>query len=215
MRYGLTSCVAALGLLALAGEAQASVVTASLNIPDPSAGLPAGTLGTITLTDFGSGATAGVTVDVALITGVNFVNTGGPHTPFVYDLSATPSSIVFPVGSPFSAAGLSSATPFGTFNHGVDMTGGNGAAGSKHGPLDFTINGITTADFITGSGGDFFAADLIFLSSGKTGTVAAGTLVMAGVPEPSTWAMMILGFAGIGFTGYRRSRKSTLAFTAA
>jgi hypothetical protein len=134
MRYGLTSCVAALGLLALAGEAQASVVTASLNIPDPSAGLPAGTLGTITLIDFGSGATAGVTVDVSLITGVNFVNTGGPHTPFVYDLSATPSSIVFPMGSPFSAAGSSSATPFGTFNHGVDMTGGNGAAGSKHGP---------------------------------------------------------------------------------
>jgi hypothetical protein len=38
---------------------------------------------------------------------------------------------------------------------------------------------------------------------------------MAGVPEPSTWAMMILGFTGIGFTGYRRSRKSTPAFTAA
>jgi len=27
------------------------------------------------------------------------------------------------------------------------------------------------------------------------------------VPEPSTWAMMILGFAGIGFVAYRRSRK--------
>jgi hypothetical protein len=59
----------------------------------------------------------------------------------------------FPRGAPFSAAGPSAATPFGTFNHGVDMTGGNGAAGSKHGPLDFTVNGVTTADFITGSGG--------------------------------------------------------------
>jgi len=28
------------------------------------------------------------------------------------------------------------------------------------------------------------------------------------VPEPSTWAMMILGFAGLGFLTYRRSRKS-------
>jgi hypothetical protein len=27
------------------------------------------------------------------------------------------------------------------------------------------------------------------------------------VPEPSTWAMMFIGFAGIGFAGYRRSRK--------
>ena len=30
-----------------------------------------------------------------------------------------------------------------------------------------------------------------------------------GVPEPSSWAMMILGFAGVGFMAYRRSRNST------
>jgi hypothetical protein len=24
-------------------------------------------------------------------------------------------------------------------------------------------------------------------------------------PEPSTWAMMLVGFAGIGFLGYRRA----------
>jgi hypothetical protein len=28
-----------------------------------------------------------------------------------------------------------------------------------------------------------------------------------GVPEPSTWAMMILGFAGVGFMAYRRKPK--------
>jgi hypothetical protein len=26
------------------------------------------------------------------------------------------------------------------------------------------------------------------------------------IPEPSTWAMMLLGFAGLGFAGYRRAR---------
>jgi hypothetical protein len=26
------------------------------------------------------------------------------------------------------------------------------------------------------------------------------------VPESSTWAMMLLGFAGLGFAGYRRAR---------
>jgi hypothetical protein len=26
-------------------------------------------------------------------------------------------------------------------------------------------------------------------------------------PEPSTWAMMVVGFAGLGFAGYRKSRK--------
>jgi len=30
------------------------------------------------------------------------------------------------------------------------------------------------------------------------------------VPEPSTWAMMILGFAGIGFMAYRRKNKPAL-----
>jgi hypothetical protein len=34
------------------------------------------------------------------------------------------------------------------------------------------------------------------------------------VPESSTWAMMILSFAGIGFMAYRRSRKNTMALTA-
>jgi PEP-CTERM motif len=28
------------------------------------------------------------------------------------------------------------------------------------------------------------------------------------VPEPSTWALMILGFAGVGFMAYRRSSQT-------
>jgi hypothetical protein len=30
------------------------------------------------------------------------------------------------------------------------------------------------------------------------------------VPEPSTWAMLLIGFAGIGFTTYRRSSRRQL-----
>ena len=29
-----------------------------------------------------------------------------------------------------------------------------------------------------------------------------------GAPEPSTWTMTALGFAGLGFAGYRASRKT-------
>jgi PEP-CTERM motif len=35
----------------------------------------------------------------------------------------------------------------------------------------------------------------------------AAAPVTGGIPEPSTWAMMLIGFAGLGFAGYRRSRK--------
>ena len=48
------------------------------------------------------------------------------------------------------------------------------------------------------------------IGSGDNGSGSASLAVtdpisqVAAVPEPSTWAMMILGFAGIGFIGYRR-----------
>ena len=35
------------------------------------------------------------------------------------------------------------------------------------------------------------------------------------VPEPATWAMMLLGFAGLGFAGYRRAREGHATFAAA
>jgi hypothetical protein len=38
------------------------------------------------------------------------------------------------------------------------------------------------------------------------GTVFTFTNVTNTVPEPSTWAMMALGFAGLGFLGYRKTR---------
>jgi hypothetical protein len=34
--------------------------------------------------------------------------------------------------------------------------------------------------------------------------------VSSAVPEPSTWAMTLIGFAGIGFAGYWRNRKSAV-----
>ncbi len=33
-----------------------------------------------------------------------------------------------------------------------------------------------------------------------------GREIPGGFPEPSTWAMMLLGFASLGFAGYRRAK---------
>jgi hypothetical protein len=39
-------------------------------------------------------------------------------------------------------------------------------------------------------------------------TLGDGTPSVGAIPEPSTWAMMILGFAGVGFMTYRRRNQS-------
>ncbi len=70
---------------------------------------------------------------------------------------------------------------------GVGILGGTASFFAQVDPI-FTIDPAFAADYS------------IVLSDGIGSSVAA-------VPEPSTWAMMILGFAGVGFMAYRRSRK--------
>jgi hypothetical protein len=36
---------------------------------------------------------------------------------------------------------------------------------------------------------------------------------ISGVPEPSTWPMLLIGFAAIGFAGYRKSRRENFIST--
>jgi hypothetical protein len=38
---------------------------------------------------------------------------------------------------------------------------------------------------------------------------------VAAVPEPSTWAMMLLGFAGVSFAAYRKKKRGTFTMAAA
>jgi hypothetical protein len=67
---------------------------------------------------------------------------------------------------------------------------------------------------------DFFHGTVIF---GPNGIAPGGTEIFAleeavqlntlvvspSVPEPSTWAMMLLGFAGLGFLAHRRKRNGS------
>ena len=65
------------------------------------------------------------------------------------------------------------------------------------GPNDVGINEIAFVN-------DNFVTDLWQFDS-VVGSVTNVTVVV-GAPEPSTWAMLLLGFAGLGFAGYRRAR---------
>jgi hypothetical protein len=56
---------------------------------------------------------------------------------------------------------------------------------------------------LTNAAGDFIGANI------SNVTVAVSTTLP--VPEPSTWAMMLVGFAGLGFAGYRARKRGFLA----
>lgn len=110
-----------------------------------------------------------------------------------------------------------------------------GVPGSVSVPINFVINGnniefaIPDSYFTTTLGGSVNAGFTdgqtiqLRLSQSLSYSVAGnptdpndlGTFTLeAAVPEPSTWAMMILGFCGIGFMAYRQ-KKNGASFTTA
>ena len=63
----------------------------------------------------------------------------------------------------------------------------------------FPGNGGTNTALIYGD--YYFTEALLRLQNVLDGK--PGWVLYSAVPEPSTWAMMLLGFAGMGFVGYR------------
>jgi hypothetical protein len=61
-----------------------------------------------------------------------------------------------------------------------------------------------------GTGGNNGDPNTLFFTDGINGERDGLFGSIRAVPEPSTWAMMILGFAGLGFMAYRRKNKMTL-----
>jgi hypothetical protein len=47
------------------------------------------------------------------------------------------------------------------------------------------------------------------------GSYTPPAAVASDVPEPSTWAMLLIGFVGLAFVSHRRRKHSTLALTTA
>ena len=72
---------------------------------------------------------------------------------------------------------------------------------------------ITSGGNIEGSlfAGKFLGGGELHNNNLFNGALPATALVTAPVPEPSAWAMLIAGFAGIGFLGWRKARKGAVA----
>jgi PEP-CTERM motif len=61
------------------------------------------------------------------------------------------------------------------------------------------------------SGGAYYTVSTGNVSFSEPILIFDGTPIASAVPEPSTWAMMILGFVGIGTMTYRRRKSAMLA----
>jgi hypothetical protein len=50
-----------------------------------------------------------------------------------------------------------------------------------------------------------------YIAEGKTGEALSGTILISTVPEPAAWALMLVGFGGLGATLRRRATKTVAA----
>ena len=82
---------------------------------------------------------------------------------------------------------------------GADIAGLGIGASDNGSPTDPMANGLLTFTFDKG-------VNSVTLSSDSNTLEVAGIWSSNAVPEPATWAMMGLGFAGLAFAGYRARR---------
>jgi hypothetical protein len=104
-----------------------------------------------------------------------------------------------------------------SFDH-SEINAFNPSTGTPEGSIPIDVGAGHTAGglwaLMFGSGGSNGDPNTLYFADGINGEADGlfGALTVS-VPEPSTWAMMLLGFAGLGFFGYRASRKE-VAFPA-
>jgi hypothetical protein len=205
-----------MGVLAVPSGAQAAVYTVS---SDHCSGGCTPDTSTVTATDSG----ANLLLTVALAPGDVFMTgpTGNGKNTFGFDLGLSSITISSSLTNPpwttnntTSVNGSFTAGSFpmdgaGDYDYVMDIAGNGPSALSS---LTFTILGASIADISSGSA---FAADIRSGTTGNTGVVdfslSGSTGQTGATPEPSTWAMLLLGFAGLGFAGYRKAQGGRIA----
>jgi PEP-CTERM motif len=145
---------------------------------------------------------------------------GEYHDYFVFDLST--------VSVPITSASLSIGNNTGGFG-GVPATYTNWDVSTAIATLEASQSGATGIWADLASGVNYASTGVGFADNGMQVAItldaaavaainadAGGQWAVGGtlssVPEPATWAMMLIGFAGLGYAGYRRTlRRAALA----
>lgn len=183
-------------------SAPASASPTSPYIFQTSTGKQPSSVGSITLTQNGADS---VIINLTLKSGYGILNTGGPHTPFAFDVSGSMSGLTAVFATPQDTAYASkfsldtsggSNTPYGDFSVGVNDSAGYGSSNAYYGNLQITLTrstGLDTADFLPNGDGVYFSADL---TNGSTTAAQAWSIELPRtVPEPATLGLLGAGLA--------------------
>jgi hypothetical protein len=141
----------------------------------------------------GEYTTAGATVNAALVSGLN--------TPQGLAVSGSDLFVVNLLANTIGEYTTAGATVNAALVTGLNGPGGVAVSGSD----------LFVTNFNTGTIGEYTTAGAtvnaaLVLGLGDIGPTYLVVTASPSVPEPSTWAMMLLGFAGLGLAGYRRAR---------
>jgi len=168
--------------------------------------------GTVLVTDFKTNAGLSDGTNYALVTGdasddaaPAYNSTTQDPNQYLAVYAGGSVTLALPAGSDVVDIYLGSLDSYNTisFSNGSSYTGallasltgasdnGDQWSGSSNGLFVFSFSQPVTS--------------VSFASSGIAFEVAG--VSVDPIPEPSTWAMMLLGFAGLGYVGYRRARK--------
>jgi len=154
---------------------------------------------------------------VSLIATVDTSNTVTPATGGYNILSISGTVIGLP-GGPLAIQGLlggqpggQATSPAGLFFY--DNTFYTTLPAFSNPGVLFTIGGFEWNLFSTGPTGpgnyELYGRNADTTPGSNYVPTVPGSLTVTAVPEPTTWAMMILGFLGVGFLSYRRKSKGS------
>lgn len=146
---------------------------------------------------------------------LNFELTGSHQASFQIDTETVPnffsssSLIGNQVGFDDVSGIFGGVAGLASISFGTNLIADFNIGGTPLGFVQLTSNG---PDLFTGNPADpVFTLGSFNLSNPFFGQNDVLTISVAAVPEPSTWSMMILGFATVGFIAYRRKRSPAMA----